>query len=232
MKFHIIKRIGAYVLSAALLFGSLPTAAWAAGPSDNLCEHHPEHTAECGYTEGSEGTPCNHEHTEVCYTIVTECVHEHTADCYPAGGVSDNTATPSDAAEPTECDHECSEESGCITKKLDCPHEHDDECGYSPAEPDTHCTFVCEICNSTDSGNPAEPGQEPQCSCETLCTGGNVNTDCPVCSLEDADLSQCKGTEAELAFPSNAAELSVKDVQKLIDAPPWRRKSARTMPRT
>ena len=23
-----------------------------------LCEHHPAHTAKCGYTEGSTGTPC------------------------------------------------------------------------------------------------------------------------------------------------------------------------------
>ena len=56
-----------------------------------LCEHHTEHNADCGYTEGIEGTPCNHEHTEDCYTLVTECVHKHTEDCYPAESVSDNT---------------------------------------------------------------------------------------------------------------------------------------------
>ena len=27
-----------------------------------LCEHHPEHTEDCGYTEGTEGAACEHEH--------------------------------------------------------------------------------------------------------------------------------------------------------------------------
>ncbi len=88
------KRIAALVLAAAMVFSTLPlnvlaveTPTVAAG----LCEHHPEHTADCGYTEGTEGTPCNHEHNEDCYTLVTECVHEHTEDCYPAESVSDNT---------------------------------------------------------------------------------------------------------------------------------------------
>ncbi|HIT34618.1 MAG TPA: InlB B-repeat-containing protein [Candidatus Faecousia intestinigallinarum] len=65
----------------------------------------------------------------------------------------------------------------------------------------------------------AEGDETPVCTCETLCTEGNVNTDCPVCGLEDANRSQCKGT-AELASPSNATALSVEDVQKLIDALP------------
>lgn len=88
------KRIAAFVLAAAMVFSTLPlnvlaveTPTVAAG----LCEHHPEHIADCGYTEGTEGTPCNHEHNEDCYTLVTECVHEHTEDCYPAESVSDNT---------------------------------------------------------------------------------------------------------------------------------------------
>lgn len=33
-----------------------------------LCEHHTEHTPDCGYTEGKPETPCTHEHTEDCYT--------------------------------------------------------------------------------------------------------------------------------------------------------------------
>ena len=41
------------------------------------CEHHTEHTPECGYTEGVEGSPCTHEHGEECYSEVTVCVHSH-----------------------------------------------------------------------------------------------------------------------------------------------------------
>ena len=34
---------------------------------------------------------------------------------------------------------------------------------------------------------------QEQCSCVTLCTEGNINSDCPVCSAEGADLTACKG---------------------------------------
>ena len=186
-----------------MLFSLYPQTAAAEGVRDSglstqtagLCEHHPQHTDECGYTEGSEGTPCNHEHTEDCYTLVTECVHEHGPECYPeengepAGteSVSGNTATPSEAeeAEPTECTHACSEESGCITKKLDCQHEHDETCGYAPATEGTPCTYVCEICNPQNSGE-----------------------------------TEGAGTEEGPATPSNAMDSAVTDVQALIDALP------------
>ena len=132
-----------------------------------------------------------------------KCVHEHDESCYPVleGSVSENTATPSEAeeAQPTECTHECSEESGCITKELSCPHErgeHDGSCGYIPATEGTPCGYTCEQCNSQDSGLvPGVSGNAPaECICETRCEQGAVNPDCPVCSAEDADLTACKGT--------------------------------------
>ena len=204
------KRIAAFVLAAAMVFSTLPLNVLAVEPptvAGGLCEHHPEHTTDCGYTEGTEGTPCNHEHNEDCYTLVAECVHEHTEDCYPAESVSDNTDAQSDAEEqePTACTHECSEESGCITEALDCHHEHDSECGYTEEVPGTPCTFVCEICN------PQDGGAQEQCSCITLCTEGNTNLDCPVCGAENADLSQCKGKEADE---------QVKAVPEQVDALP------------
>lgn len=187
------KRITALLIAGAMVCSTLPVNVLAVENSNqhtsNLCEHHTEHNADCGYSEGTPGTPCNHEHTDECYTLVTECVHEHTEDCYPAEGVSDNTATPSepDKAEPTECTHECNEESGCITKVLNCQHEHDSECGYTEAVRNP-CTFVCEECT-------AETGeQEDKCICGALCTEDTANTDCPVCGADGADLSICKGT--------------------------------------
>ena len=118
-----------------------------------LCEHHPEHNADCGYTEGTAGTPCVHEHTADCYEEVTNCVHEHDEDCYPEESVSGNEATPSGAQkrEPENCPHICDEKSGCITKELNCQHEHDDECGYSPATAGTPCGYVCELCGAGDN---------------------------------------------------------------------------------
>lgn len=127
--------------------------------ASGLCEHHPAHTTDCGYTDGAPGTPCDHEHMDDCYKEVTECIHEHRSDCYPASdSVSDNDATPSDAEqrEPTECTHMCSEESGCITEELDCQHEHGENCGYAPAVPGTPCAFVCGEC-AKDSGEQNPP---------------------------------------------------------------------------
>ena len=89
------KRIAALLMAGAMVCSTLPANVLAVESSDQnvggLCEHHTEHNADCGYTEGIEETPCNHEHTEDCYTLVTECVHKHTEDCYPAESVSDNT---------------------------------------------------------------------------------------------------------------------------------------------
>ncbi|SCH57226.1 Endo-1%2C4-beta-xylanase A precursor [uncultured Clostridium sp.] len=214
------KRPAAFLLAAAMIFTmpDVPVFAVEAGASavhTGLCEHHPEHTEDCGYTEGTEGAACEHEHTEDCYTLVKKCVHEHDESCYPVleGSVPENTATPSEAeeAQPTACTHECSEESGCITKELSCPHErgeHDDSCGYIPATEGTPCGYTCEQCNSQDSGLvPGVSGNAPaECICETRCEQEAVNPDCPVCAAEDADLSACKGTEQVMSLMAAAAD--------------------------
>ena len=176
------RKIISLLLCAAILLSFCPTSVFAEAAAQDggvsigasgLCEHHPEHTEDCGYTEGTPGALCNHKHTDECYTLVTECVHEHTADCYPAESVSGNTATPSEAdeAEPV-CGHGCSEESGCITKELDCKHEHNEDCGYTPATKGTSCGFVCEICTPQDSGPTS--GQSVQKSEGDLATPSNA----------------------------------------------------------
>lgn len=217
------KRFFAALASLCVIGSALPMVAFAQGEPDSgtplvpstqagsaLCEHHPSHDAACGYTEGTAEIPCAHEHDEDCYTLVTECVHEHTAECYPAQSVSENTATPSEPgeAEPTECTHECGEESGCITEVLNCKHEHDEACGYVPATEGTPCTFICEVCDAQDSGNPATPSdaQPEECTCETLCTGEEINADCPVCSAEGAELNKvCVGAAPMLPVTALAA---------------------------
>ena len=170
------KRPAAFLLAAAMIFTmpGVPTFAVEAGASavhTGLCEHHLEHTEDCGYTEGTEGAACEHEHNESCYPVLE-------------GSVSGNTATPSEAeeAQPTECPHERG--------------EHDGTCGYIPATEGTPCGYTCEQCNSQDSGLiPGVSGNAPaECICETRCKQGAVNPDCPVCSAEDADLTACKGT--------------------------------------
>ena len=164
------KRIAALLMAGAMVCSTLPVNVLAVENSNQnvggLCEHHTEHNADCGYTEGIEGTPCNHEHNEDCYALVTSCVHKHTEDCYPSESVSDNAATPSDAEdrEPTNCTHECSEDTSCIKKELDCKHEHDEACGYVPATEGTPCGFVCGECSVEDEPETATPSNAEQLS--------------------------------------------------------------------
>ena len=215
------KRALGVLLAAALVFQTLPfgrAAASAAEGRGGLCEHHRSHTPDCGYREAEPGAECTHEHTEDCYKTVEDCIHEHTESCYPADTVSESEGAPADVGErqPTECSHSCSEESGCITKELDCRHEHDGSCGYTEGMPGSPCTFVCEICNGgtpEDDGNDSETGgetKEPdqeaeekpddgqeECICEKPCKEDSINQECPVCGAEDADLSECKGKDAE-----------------------------------
>lgn len=167
------KRLFAVLASLCMAVSMVPTMAFAQdsgttiGVSD-LCEHHTEHTSDCGYTEGTPEQPCAHEHTDECYAIAGQCVHTvHDESC---GGLAD----------PTVCTHVCGEDTGCVIKTLNCQHQHDESCGYVPATAGTPCTFVCEVCNAQDSGNPAAPSdpQPEECTCETLCTGDNINEDC------------------------------------------------------
>ncbi len=198
-----------FLLAAALVFNTLPAsglAVSASGREVGLCEHHTKHTPDCGYMEAQ---PCIHEHGEECYTTVTECVHTHTDGCYPeaeeteaSAGEGNATASDAEDREPENCTHQCSEESGCITKSSDCHHEHDESCGYKEAQ---ECSYVCEICNGTESEDTGENTENTEdvgtdtaeCICKVLCTEDSINGDCPVCGADDAGFLDCKGKVSE-----------------------------------
>ncbi len=166
------RKIISLLLCGAMLVSHCTPSAFAEAQTittaDGLCEHHTEHTEDCGYTVGTPETPCAHEHTEDCYTEVTECIHEHTPECYPEEteeSTSGDDAVPADTEgrEPENCTHLCSEESGCITKEWNCPHEegqHDESCGYVPAEEGTPCGYVCRICPVQDMIDTLPAGEE------------------------------------------------------------------------
>ena len=187
------KRIFAAFVCLCMMMALVPSMAYAGDTASvgGLCEHHTQHDSACGYSEGTAEVPCNHEHTEDCYTLVTNCVHEHTAECY------------SEESAESICGHVCSEESGCITKELNCNHEHDENCGYVPATAGTPCAYVCEICNAQDS-------EEPECICDTKCTEEDPNADCPVCGGENGDISGCVGAAMMLA-PMGARTITPKE---------------------
>ena len=134
------------LLCLCMLLQNAPVMAFAV-TTDNLCEHHTEHTAECGYREGSAGSACAHEHSEDCYAIL-ECLHTCGEEC--ADG----------------CTHECTVDNGCITMELDCHHVHGG-CGYSEGTAEVPCGHVHnESCGYAEAvaGNPcANAETDPEC---------------------------------------------------------------------
>ncbi|MDD5945119.1 MAG: stalk domain-containing protein [Clostridia bacterium] len=126
------KRILSIMLTVCLLTGLVPTAAFA---EDTMCEHHTEHTADCGYKAAVDGQECNHIHNDDCgYIEAAECGHEHTQECGENG---------------EGCTHEHNEECGYV-KGQDCTHEHDGACGYVEASEGSPCAYVCDICNNEE----------------------------------------------------------------------------------
>lgn len=114
--------------------------------SCKTCEHHPFHTPECGYVETVPESPCAHVHTEECWRTEIQCVYEDM--------VHDDTEEEILSSSST---HVCTEATGCVTKILDCQHQHDEECGYAEAGPGHPCEFMCPICSGAE-----EPGTEDQ----------------------------------------------------------------------
>ena len=76
-----------------------------------------------GYAEG-----CTHAHGEDCYEVATQCVHSHDESCYTDPAIMEA------GEEPDACAHACAEETGCVTKALNCAHVHDSACGEAAEE--------------------------------------------------------------------------------------------------
>lgn len=90
-----------------------------------------------------------------------------------------------------------------------CEHHtvHTEDCGYTEETP---CRYVCEICNSQNGGESeqqpdTEDSAQKECSCTTRCEEGKVNTECPICGAEGAELSVCKGTQENEQQPDTEA---------------------------
>lgn len=171
------KKFSALALAVVLMGTSTNVTAFAA----EGCEHH-THNETCGYVEAVAGVECTHEHGNECYSEETACVHEHDENCGYAEGVEDS------------CTHTCSVESRCITTKENCNHSHDENCGYVQAQEGRPCSFVCNVCEAEVSD---EEEEEIVCICTDKCSEETINAECPVCGVQDADLSVCIGEEEE-----------------------------------
>ena len=165
-----------FSLVAAQAAPTVYAARTEAGKKQTLCEHHPAHDEDCGYTKGSQGTACGHRHTEDCYRLAEHCIHVHTDDCCPQDGTSDNTATPSEAEyqEPTECTHRCSGDSGCVKQVLDCRHEHDSECAIPLPQRDPPVPMSVKSVTPRRSPRPARINVSAQNPVPGIRSTGNV----------------------------------------------------------
>ena len=136
------RRVPSFIIVLTLCLNLFPVEAFAAGAEtgDGLCPHHTAHTDACGYASPVLGRECTHSHNDGCYLTQTNCIHTHTAECYPDLGDA------SGGDEPSVCTHTCTQDSGCVTRALACPHVHNDACGYVEGEPGAPCTFVCRLC--------------------------------------------------------------------------------------
>ena len=216
-----LNRMLSTLLICSMVMTMMPTTVFATNRKDavmeeyagGLCEHHPEHDDECGYSEGIAGTACSHEHTDDCYREVIKCTHRHDEDCYPDEIIWDDEATPSDADrwEPEECPHMCEEESECISQKLNCRHKHDDECGYSPATRGTPCEFDCEICGVDDDMKTATPS-----NAKAVTVAGVQAMIDALPDVEDVRKGNAEKVKAQLdAIDDAKAELSDEEIDEL-----------------
>ncbi|MGN0365302.1 MAG: DUF6273 domain-containing protein [Suilimivivens sp.] len=129
------KRWLAILMSVCLIGTMIPISARAenSSPETGLCEHHTEHTTECGYVAPTEGHECGHVHDEECgYQEASECTHVHTEACGENG---------------ESCIHEHDDECG-YAEGHECGHVHDEECGYVEASEGSPCTYICKICEA------------------------------------------------------------------------------------
>ena len=141
------------------------------------CGAEPAHSESCGYAPAVPGAECTHIHDELCgYSEGIPCCHthdeacgyaegfeeipcdcgmpvEHGAGCgmnmtAPEGHVHDEDCGYREAQAGQSCAHECTEESGCITKALRCQHAHDESCGYAEAAEGAECGYECGECGA------------------------------------------------------------------------------------
>ena len=69
------KRLLSFALAVQMILSNVPFGAFAKENGEEVCVHHPVHTAECGYVEAVAEVPCKH----LCEEEV--CVHVHDEIC-------------------------------------------------------------------------------------------------------------------------------------------------------
>ena len=179
------------LLAVSMMLSSVPLPAYAT----ESCTHHPAHTAQCGYAEGSPGSACTHEHSEDCYAIL-DCKHTCGDEC--AEG----------------CAHECTVENGCITRSLDCHHTHGD-CGYSEGTAEVPCGHVHnDSCGYVEAvaGTPcANAETDPECDHTGDCGFVAAVEGAPCGHTEHTDCGYVPATEGTPCTHTHAVKVNSAD---------------------
>ena len=165
------------------------------------CAH--VHTEDCW----TEVVDCVHVHDESCYSDAEDVEpagpEESEEDGNPADSPeienpdAEENEDPADGAETRDgeervfslafeaavpeadaCIHVCTEESGCVTQILDCPHEHDEACGYAKPVAGVLCGYVCKICAGLSDGT-AEADLSPEMPLAAGFDGGDGTAERP-----------------------------------------------------
>lgn len=222
MQFRNGRKMLAGFLAAALVCSQPVIGAavsdMSAAESTGLCEHHPQHTAECGYQEARAETPCDHVCGEECYQEVVQCSHVHTEECYPSVSGEAVESAEGVEREPSLCTHVCSVENGCVTLVPDCIHtEHDAECGYAPAVEGQPCYYQvngCAECQA-EAASGSDPTPTP------IPSPTSTPTPSPIPAEADATDTVSTAAPASNLVLFGTQELSpVETVQAMIDALP------------
>lgn len=134
------------LLCLCMLVQNFPMVAFAA--EDNLCEHHPEHTAECGYAAAVTGADCTH----VCGD----------GSCSYAAAVEEVPCACTETDENGAPVH--TEGCGYVApaEGIACDHSHDSAvCSYVQAVEGQSCTYHCEDCLNHEEDDEEEEQDPP-----------------------------------------------------------------------
>ena len=128
---HSLFRRGISLALAFVMMLSVSVTALAA-EEDSLCDHHPTHTADCGYAATGE---CSHKCSTESGCITVRCAHVHVATCFDAQGNS-------------LCRHACTDTPACSTPVTQCLHKAHGGCGHSEGKDCAFAVNGCEDCEN------------------------------------------------------------------------------------
>ena len=183
---NIKKRILTYVLIFCMLLGALPETVYAQENGTTVsegqdsggslgCTAHTSHDENCGYQEGTDGSPCGHQNGDGTYSCAPEgaegyvCSHED--GCGYTEGISRSA-----------CTHSC---------ELCSSSERDQDSDSDPDLEENELVCICtEKCTAADEMNGI---------------ADVINPDCPVCPAEGAQLDTvCLGTTKTVSDSENS----------------------------